>query len=59
VVEELRIVRAAALRLIQGEVLRKPILDSWNQVLDGGFKIELQQPVICGDNPVLSVRRQG
>jgi len=25
----------------------------------GGFKIELQQLVSCGDNPVLSVRRQG
>jgi hypothetical protein len=25
----------------------------------GGFKIELQQPIICGDNPVLSVGRQG
>lgn len=34
VVEELKIVRAAALRLMQRQVLEKPVLGSWQQVLD-------------------------
>jgi DNA repair protein RadC len=34
VVEELRIVRAAALRLMQRQVIDKPVLGSWQQVLD-------------------------
>jgi len=34
VVTELKLVRAAALRLMQGEVLGKPVLGSWQQVLD-------------------------
>ncbi len=34
VIEELRIVRAAALRLMQGTVIQRPILGSWSQVLD-------------------------
>lgn len=34
VVKELKIVRAAALRLMQKQVLEKPVLGSWTQVLD-------------------------
>lgn len=34
VVEELRLVRAAALRLMRGEIVARPALSSWNQVLD-------------------------
>ena len=33
-VTELKLVRAAALRLIRGEVLERPVLSSWSQVLD-------------------------
>jgi len=34
VITELKIVRAAALRLMRGEIMRKPALSSWSQVLD-------------------------
>lgn len=34
VITELKIVRAAALRLMRGEILRKPALSSWNQVVE-------------------------
>ena len=34
VVEELKIVRAAALRLMQRQVIEKPLLGSWNQVIE-------------------------
>jgi DNA repair protein RadC len=34
VVEELRLVRAAALRLMQRQVMEKPVLGSWSQVLE-------------------------
>lgn len=34
VVEELKLVRAAALRLMQRQVMEKPVLGSWTQVLD-------------------------
>ncbi len=34
VVEELKIVRAAALRLMQKQVIDKPVLGSWQQVID-------------------------
>jgi DNA repair protein RadC len=33
-ITELRLVRAAALRLMRGEVLERPVLSSWTQVLD-------------------------
>ena len=33
-ITELRLVRAAALRLVRGEVLERPVLSSWAQVLD-------------------------
>lgn len=33
VITELKIVRAAALRLMRGEILRKPALSSWDQVI--------------------------
>jgi DNA repair protein RadC len=33
-VTEIKLVRAAALRLMQGEVLERPLLGSWKQVLD-------------------------
>lgn len=33
-ISELKVVRAAALRLMRGEVLERPVLASWNQVLD-------------------------
>lgn len=33
-ISELKVVRAAALRLMRGEVLERPVLGSWNQVLD-------------------------
>jgi DNA repair protein RadC len=33
-ITELRLVRAAALRLVRGEVLERPVLSSWTQVLD-------------------------
>ena len=33
-ITELRLVRAAALRLMRGEVLERPVLTSWSQVLD-------------------------
>jgi DNA repair protein RadC len=33
-VTELKLVRAAALRLMRGEVLERPVLSSWAQVLD-------------------------
>ncbi|ODR97084.1 hypothetical protein AUC69_13335 [Methyloceanibacter superfactus] len=31
---EIKLIRAAALRLMQGEVLERPVLSSWQQVLD-------------------------
>ena len=34
VITELRLVRAAALRLMRGEVIERPVLASWTQVLD-------------------------
>jgi DNA repair protein RadC len=34
VIAELRLVRAAALRMMRGQILEKPALDSWNKVLD-------------------------
>lgn len=34
VITELKIVRAAALRLMRGEIIKRPALSSWNQVLD-------------------------
>ena len=34
VVEELKLVRAAALRLMRGQIMEKPALSSWNEVLD-------------------------
>jgi DNA repair protein RadC len=33
-ITELKLVRAAALRLMRGEVLERPVLSSWTQVLD-------------------------
>jgi DNA repair protein RadC len=33
-ITELRLVRAAALRLVRGELLERPVLSSWAQVLD-------------------------
>ncbi len=33
-ITELKLVRAAALRLMRGEVLERPVLSSWAQVLD-------------------------
>ena len=33
VIAELKIVRAAALRLMRGELIERPVLSSWNQVL--------------------------
>jgi DNA repair protein RadC len=33
-ITELKLVRAAALRLVRGEVLERPVLSSWAQVLD-------------------------
>jgi DNA repair protein RadC len=33
-VAEIKLVRAAALRLVRGEVLERPVLTSWSQVLD-------------------------
>jgi DNA repair protein RadC len=34
VVEELRVVRAAAVRLLQRQVMQKPVLGTWNDVLE-------------------------
>ena len=34
VITELKIVRAAALRLMRGQVMRKPVLSSWSQVVE-------------------------
>jgi len=34
VITEIKLVRAAALRLVHGEVLERPVLASWSQVLD-------------------------
>jgi DNA repair protein RadC len=33
-ITEIKLVRAAALRLVRGEVLEQPVLASWSQVLD-------------------------
>ena len=33
-VTEIRLVRAAALRLMQGEIFKRPVLSSWKEVLD-------------------------
>jgi DNA repair protein RadC len=33
VITELKLVRAAALRLMRGELMERPVLSSWNQVL--------------------------
>jgi DNA repair protein RadC len=33
-ITEIKLVRAAALRLVRGEVLERPVLASWSQVLD-------------------------
>jgi DNA repair protein RadC len=35
-ITEVKLVRAAALRLMRGEVLERPVLSSWSQVLDYG-----------------------
>jgi len=34
VITELRLIRAAALRLMRGEIVSRPVLSSWSQVLD-------------------------
>jgi DNA repair protein RadC len=34
IVTELKLIRAAALRLTKGEVLQKPVLSSWNAIID-------------------------
>lgn len=34
VVVELKLVRSAALRLMQGQIMTRPVLSSWNQVVD-------------------------
>ena len=33
-VTEIRLVRAAALRLMPGEIFKRPVLSSWKEVLD-------------------------
>jgi DNA repair protein RadC len=33
-ITEIKLVRAGALRLVRGEVLERPVLSSWSQVLD-------------------------
>ena len=33
-ITEIKLVRAAALRLMRGEVLERPVLASWSQMLD-------------------------
>jgi DNA repair protein RadC len=34
IVTELKLIRAAALRLAKGEVINRPVLSSWNSVID-------------------------
>jgi DNA repair protein RadC len=46
-ITEIKLVRAAALRLVRGEVLERPVLASWSQVLDYcrasmGFEVKEQ-----------------
>jgi hypothetical protein len=48
-ITEMKLVRAAALRLVRGEVLERPVLASWSQVLDYcrasmGFEAKEQFP---------------
>ena len=48
-ITEIKLVRAAALRLVRGEVLERPVLASWSQVLDYcrasmGFEAKEQFP---------------
>ena len=51
-ITELKLVRAAALRLMRGEVLERPVLSSWSQVLDYcrasmGFESKEQFRMLC------------
>jgi DNA repair protein RadC len=57
---ELKLVRAAALRLMRGEVLERPVLSSWAQVLDYcrasmGFESKEQFRIIFLDNATRSL----
>jgi DNA repair protein RadC len=53
-ITEIKLVRAAALRLMRGEVLERPVLASWSQVLDYcrasmGFEAKEQFPILFLD----------
>ena len=55
-ITELKLVRAAALRLMRGEVLERPVLSSWAQVLDYcrasmGFASKEQFRMLCSACP--------
>ena len=53
-ITEIKLVRAAALRLVRGEVLEQPVLSSWSQVLDNcrasmGFEAKEQFRILFLD----------
>jgi DNA repair protein RadC len=53
-ITEIKLVRAAALRLVRGEVLERPVLASWSQVLDYcrasmGFEAKEQFRILFSD----------
>jgi DNA repair protein RadC len=51
-ITELRLVRAAALRLMRGEVLERPVLSSWAQVLDYCRAYEMTKQIVAAAKPL-------
>ena len=62
-ITEIKLVRAAALRLMRGEVLERPVLASWSQVLDYcrasmGFEAKEQFRILFSKAKFLDKRNQ-
>ena len=58
-ITELKLVRAAAVRLMRGEIFERPVLSSWTQVLDYcrasmGFESKEQFRILFLDNATRS-----
>jgi DNA repair protein RadC len=61
-ITQLKLVRACALRLVQGDILQRPVLTSWNAVLDYcrlamGFEAREQFRVLFLDRTSIGLRR--
>ena len=55
-ITEIKLVRAAALRLMPGEVLERPVLASWSQVLD--YCRALMGFVLVHNHPLPAIRHR-